>query len=136
METKVLVIGIITDGTKILMRKKPEGSLPYKETWYIFGGQLTSDLIPEQAIKNQVKKQTSIDINFVKSLGWDTEVKKDLDGIEKQFVYLDCLCEYVSGELHPSPDIEKLEWVEIENLKNYDLVPPSKVLFRKLGYIK
>ena len=123
-------------GNKILMRKKPEGSLPYKETWYIFGGELTADLTPEEAIKNQVKKQTSIDINFVKSLGWDTETKKDLDGVEKLFVYLDCLYEYVSGELHPSSDIEKLEWVEIENLKNYDLVLPSKALFRKLGYLQ
>lgn len=135
METIILVIGVITHGNKILMRKKPEGSPPYKGTWYIFGGELTADITPEEAIKNQVKKQANVDINFIKSLGWDTETKKDLDGIEKRFVYLDCLCEYVSGELKPSEDIEKLEWVETNNLKNYDIVPPSKILFKKLGYL-
>ena len=52
------------------------------------------------------------------------------------FVYLDTLCEYVEGELLPSPQIEKLEWIDIDKLKNYDLVPPSRKLFEKLGYIK
>lgn len=135
METKILIMGVITNGDKILMRKKPDGSPPYKETWYIFGGELTTGITPEEAIVEQVKKQTSININFIKPLGWDTETKKDLDGIEKRFVYLDCLCEYVTGELKPTEDIERLEWVKINNLKNYDIVPPSKILFKKLGYL-
>lgn len=37
MVIKVLNIGVIQKEDTILMRKKPDGSLPYKETWYIFG---------------------------------------------------------------------------------------------------
>lgn len=33
----------------ILMRKKPDGSPPYKETWYIFGAGATSDVAPDKA---------------------------------------------------------------------------------------
>lgn len=136
MKTKVLVIGIVKKGDSILMRKKPDGSLPYKETWYIFGGELTPDTTPEEAIINEVKIKTSIDIKISEKLSWDSEIKKDLDGEEKLFVYLDMLCEYVDGEPKLSEGIEKLEWVPINQLANYDIVPPSRILFQKLGYLE
>jgi len=31
--------------------------------------------------------------------------------------------------------IEKVEWIKIEDLANYDIVPPSRILFEKLGYL-
>lgn len=130
-----MIIGVITNGNKVLMRKKSDGSLPYKETWYLFGGELTSSVSPKEAIQKQIEKQAGIKINLIKPLACDTEIKKDHDGIKKLFVYLDYLCEYVSGVLKPSADIERLEWVEINNLKDYDIVPPTKVLFKKLGYL-
>jgi len=136
METKTLIIAMVQNGNKVLLRKKPDGSPPYKETWYLFGGELVAGSKPEKILQNALKTQAGINIKLVKELGWDTEVKKDHDGVEKLFVYLDALCEYVDGELSPAPEIDKLEWVEIDNLKDYDLVPPSKKLFSKLGYVK
>ena len=136
METKILIIAIVQKGNQVLLRKKPDGSPPYKETWYLFGGELLAGSNPEEILQETLKKQADINIKLVKELGWDTEIKNDHDGIEKMFVYLDTLCEYVDGELSPAPEIEKLEWVEIDKLKDYDLVPPSIKLFSKLGYIK
>ena len=49
MKTKVLNIAVIEYEGKILMRKKPDGSLPYKETWYAFGGEVTEGKNPEEA---------------------------------------------------------------------------------------
>lgn len=136
METKILIIAIVQKENRVLLRKKPDGSPPYKETWYLFGGELVAGSNPEEILQETLKKQAGINIKLVKELGWDTETKHDHDGIEKMFVYLDTLCEYVDGELSPAPEIEKLEWVEIDKLKDYDLVPPSKKLFSKLGYIE
>ena len=135
MPTKVLVIAIIKKGESILMRKKPDGSPPYAETWYLFGAEATPDIDPDEALKAHIKKQAGIDITIDKKISWDTEVKNDLDGVEKFFVYLDVLCEYAGGEPTLSSGIEKLEWVPIENLKNYDIVPPSVKVFKKLGYL-
>lgn len=136
MKTKILVIGIIRNKDRILMRKKPNGSPPYKETWYLFGGELTANKTPKEAIKEIVKKQTGINIKMGESIGWDTETKKDLDDEIKFFVYLDVMCEYSSGELKAGEGIERLEWIPISKLKNYDLVPPSRKLFKKIGYLK
>jgi len=138
MKTKVLNIAVIEHNGKILMRKKPDGSLPYKETWYLFGGEVINGISPEEATKKIVKLQTGIDIRLRRNLSWDTEVKNDLDGEKKQFLYLDSIYDYVDGELQigENQNIEKLEWISIENLNEYDIVPPSIILFKKLGYLK
>ncbi len=136
MELKVLVVGVIKKDNQILLRKKPDGSPPYKETWYLFSGELKNDEIPEIVIKEAVKKHTGINIRMVKPINWDTEIKEDLDGVIKNFVYLDVECDYIDGELQKGEGIEKLEWVDIDKLAQYDIVPPSRVLFGKLGFLK
>lgn len=135
METKVLIVGVVMKHNAVLMRKKPEGSEPYKETWYIFGATATPEMSPDDSIVNEVKNKAGINIAVKNKISWDTEVKNDLDGRQKFFIYLDVLCEYVSGNLVATAGIEKLEWVNLANLKDYDIVPPSRILFEKLGYL-
>jgi len=137
MKTKVLNIAVIEYNGKVLMRKKPNGSLPYKETWYLFGGEVAEGQSPEEATIEIVKLQTGINIKLRKNLTWDTEIKNDLDGERKQFIYLDSMYDYVDGELKigENQNIEKLEWIPIEKLSEYDIVPPSIILFEKLGYL-
>jgi 8-oxo-dGTP pyrophosphatase MutT (NUDIX family) len=136
METKILVIAIVKKDDRILMRKKPDGSLPYKETWYSFGGELVSNKTPEQILQAVLIEQAGIEIELKEQISWATEIKNDVDGVEKLFVYLNTICEYKSGDLVPGKGIEKLEWVSIDKLSEYDIVPPSKKLFRSLGYLK
>ncbi len=135
MQTKVLIVGVIKNGDFVLMRKKPIGSPPYEETWYIFGAELQPGIEPNQAILDQVKSQSGIVCEVVENYSWDIEIKYDHDGIEKQFVYLDLICEYKEGGLIAGQGIEKVEWVPIKELRNYDIVPPSKILFKKLGWL-
>lgn len=135
MQTKVLIVAVIKRGNTVLMRKKPDGSPPYRQTWYLFGAEAVPDKSPDEALKEHIRNQTGIEITIGKKFSWDSEVKNDLDGIEKFFVYLDVICEYESGELIPAPGIEKLEWVSEAKLGEYDVVPPSAEVFKKLGYI-
>lgn len=133
MQTKVLIVAVVKKDGSILMRKKPEGSPPYKETWYIFGAEATPYVDSDQAIIDEVKSKSGINIKVIKKISWDTEIKNDLDGVEKFFIYLDVECEYESGEII-TDGIEKIEWVRPEDLSHYDIVPPSRILFEKLGY--
>jgi ADP-ribose pyrophosphatase YjhB (NUDIX family) len=136
MKVKVLNIAIVEKDGAVLMRKKPDGSPPYDETWYLFGGEVTDGVPPEEATKAIVKQQTGADIELRENIGWDTEIKNDLDGERKQFIYLDSIWDYLGGELVAGEAIEKVEFVPIEKLGDYDIVPPSRTLFEKLGYIK
>jgi nucleoside triphosphatase len=135
MQTKVLIVGVVKKDGAILMRKKPAGSPPYKETWYIFGAEATPDINPDEAIVTEVRAKSGVTVEVKNKISWDTEVKHDLDGIEKFFIYLDVECEYVSGDIQVAEGIEKIEWVKPEDLASYDLVPPSRILFEKLGYL-
>lgn len=136
MKKTILAIGVIRRDDTVLLRKKPNGSAPYKESWYLFGGELESEnQNPEKVLKETLKKQAGVDIKFINTIGQDAEIKPDHDGHITSYIYLDCLCEYVSGELIMSEGIEKLEWVPISKLNNYDLVPPTRKLFIKLGYL-
>ncbi len=136
MDIKILIIAVIHKNNMILLRKKPTGAGPYKESWYLLGTTVDNNVIdPPKVIEKAVEKQTGITIKFEKQLSWDTEIKKDLDGKDKFFIYLDCSCRYLSGNLSLGEGIEKLEWVEMTKLKEYDLVPPSVKLFKKLGYL-
>lgn len=137
MKTIILVIGVIKKGNNILLRKKPDGSPPYKETWYIFGGELNAkSQNPDKVLKDVLKTQAGIKIKPIKHLDWDFEVKPGHDGKKTYYVYVDYLCKYVSGKLVAGKGIEKLEWVHISKLKSYDLVPPSRKLFRRIGYLQ
>jgi hypothetical protein len=135
MEIKVLVVAVVKKDNSVLMRKKPEGSPPYTQTWYLFGADASSDVDPNTAIKDLVRSQAGIEIEPKSRFSWDTEIKKDIDGITKQFIYLDVVCDYISGDLRPGQGIERLEWVTISGLSKYDIVPPSIIVFKKLGYL-
>ena len=136
MKPTILVIGIVKNGEKVLLRKKPDGSAPYKETWYLFGTELNGpDENPEDALRKALKEQAGVEIKPTERLTWDTETKPDRDGEESLHIYLDYLCEYLSGELVAGEGIEKLEWVPIEQLASYDLIPPSRKLFKRIGYL-
>jgi hypothetical protein len=132
MKTTVLAVCHVKKGNTFLFRKKPDGSLPYKETWYGFGAPLDGDnRNPETAIASVVKQLTGIEVGIVEQLWWDVETKPDNDGMETFFIYLHTVAEYVSGDLTPAAGIEKLEWIDASELPNYDIVPPSRAFLKR-----
>lgn len=136
MQTKILIVAIIENQNgDILLRKKPAGSPPYVQTWYLFGAELVGGSAADLALVEHIQKQAGVTVSIRQRVGWDTEIKIDLDGIKKHFVYLDVICDYVSGGLVWGEGIEKLEWVPKEKLAQYDNVPPSLKVFKQLGYI-
>lgn len=136
METRVLIVAVVERDDMVLMRKKPDGSPPYDETWYIFGVAATPEVPVDKAITEEVRVKAGVDIAVRDKVSWDTEIKRDTDGVEKFFVYLDVICEYTGGELVAGDGVERLEWVDKARLDEYDIVPPSRVLFQKLGYME
>lgn len=136
MQTKILIVAVVqNENGDVLMRKKPDGSPPYTETWYIFGAELVPGQPIDETLRAHIAKQSGIETRVTKELGWDTEIKQDVDGELKQFVYLDVQCAYIGGEIRPAVGIEKIEWVPKHLLNDYDIVPPSRVLFQKLDYL-
>jgi len=133
MKFKILIIGVIKNGDSLLMRKKFTGSGPYTETWYSFGAEFVPN--GNNIFENYIKEYVSLDISFVRSLSWESEIKKDLDGELKQFIYLNTEFKYEAGGIVLPQGLEKVEWISLKDLSSLDIVPPSAKLFKKLKYL-
>jgi len=120
LPTKKLIIAIIENGDKILMRKKPAGSPPYKETWYMFG----CERVPAQedlvTLKNYLRAELDINVDISKKpIAPTSEIKQDHDGIEKKFIYTNLRCKYLNGVPKITKDIEQVEWVPKDRLNDH-----------------
>ncbi|MDD3032362.1 MAG: hypothetical protein PHF88_00115 [Candidatus Pacebacteria bacterium] len=136
LPVKILIVGVIKKGYSILMRNKFPGAGPYIETWYSFSADFVSGKEPSIVFKEYIKDFIGIDILPIKYLFWDTEVKKDYDGVKKQFIYLNIEFKYISGNILVPKDLKGIEWVSLKKLSSLDIVPPFVVLFKKLKYLK
>ncbi|MCW3119693.1 MAG: hypothetical protein JWM28_3775 [Chitinophagaceae bacterium] len=132
---KTLLVALVEKNNTILMRKKPEGSAPYKETWYIFGCERNPTQEDSITLSNYLYENFDIKVDDIQVIGEDSEVKKDHDGIIKNFTYIDFRCKYKEGVPKKTSGIEKIEWISKDKLQDYDLVPPSLNLFKKIGYL-
>jgi hypothetical protein len=136
LPTKELIIAVIEKDDAILMRKKPAGSQPYDETWYSFGCERVPSQDDPTTLKDYLKSELGIDVEVSnESIPFGAEIKQDHDGINKNFIYVNLRCKYLGGEPKIPKGAEKVEWISKKELGEYDIVPPSLELFKKLGYL-
>lgn len=136
MKTVLMAIAIIKDGNKILLRKFDPAKNPYTEPWGLFGGRLEGEGTVVEMLNRELQERWNMTVRISEQLTWDEDQKVDHDGEEKRFLYLDALCEHTSGQPNPVNPNEELKWVEIEHMGEYDHVPPSVRILKKLGYLK
>ncbi len=135
MNTVLMAIAIIKDGDKILLRKVDPAKNPYNEPWALFGGRIDGEGTVNELLNIELSERWDMNVSVDEKLWWDEEVKADHDGESKRFIYLDALCSVVSGSVTPVNKNEQLEWVELSDLGNYELNPPSVVVLNKLSYL-
>src|SRR3989344_5903481 len=117
LTTKELIIAIIEKDDSILMRKKPEGSLPYKETWYLFGCEPINNQDNLTTLKNYLRAELGINVKVSNELiAPDFEIKQDHDGIEKNFIYVNLRCKYIDGTPKIPKGAERVEWIPKDKL--------------------
>lgn len=135
MNTVLMAIAIVKDGSKILLRKVDPGKNPYNEPWALFGGRIDGEGTVNELLNIELSERWDMKVLVDEKLWWDEEVKADHDGESKRFIYLDVLCSIVSGSVTPINQNEQLEWVELSDLGNHELNPPSVVVLKKLSYL-
>ena len=130
-----MVIAVIRENNKILLRKTDPSKNPYSEPWALFGAKLDGegDLIDQ--MNREFSERWNMKVSITERLWWDEDQKIDHDGEEKMFIYLDVLCRVSEGSITPTNQNEILEWASINNLEDYELNPPTAVLLKRLGHI-
>ena len=128
-------VAVVKDGDKVLLRKMDPLKSPYDQLWALFGGRVESESSVDEALNKELMNRWNFSVSIVEKLWWDEEVKVDHDGEEKRFVYLDAICNIAEGNPDPVNQNETLEWVSVNNLREYAINPPTKTLLTRIGYL-
>ena len=128
-------VALVKDGENVLLRKMDPAKSPYDQLWALFGGRVESDSSVNEALNKELMNRWNFSVSIVEKLWWDEEVKVDHDGEEKRFVYLDAICNIAEGNPHPVNQNETLEWVSVNDLRDYDINSPTKTLLARIGYL-
>lgn len=137
------------DGKLLMGMKDSSKGGVYSDCWHIPGGGIDQRENKIDALRREIIEETGIDISPYKitlvdnsGSGESEKILKDT-GEEvlckmKFFVYKVEVDDREAGEIKIklSDDLVKIEWIDMENLKNYKLTPPSVKLFTKLKYSK
>lgn len=137
---------IFSKDNKLLMgMKDPASGGVYADCWHIPGGGVDEDETQEQALRREMLEEVGIDVaNCKVSLADDQgsgETEKMLKDTGKKvlckmkfYVYrVDVDKNADDIKVDPSDDLVKLKWVDLAELGNYQLTPPSIKLFRRIG---
>jgi ADP-ribose pyrophosphatase YjhB (NUDIX family) len=135
MNTVLMPVAVVKDGDKVLLRKMDPLKSPYDQLWALFGGRVESESSVNEALNKELMNRWNFSVSIVEKLWWDEEVKVDHDGEEKRFVYLDAICNIAEGNPDPVNQNETLEWVSVNNLREYAINPPTKTLLTRIGYL-
>lgn len=155
MNTRYIVSAIIQDNDKILLGRKSPGRGPYPDVWHTPGGGIENQIevkkLFEKAdydnqffhseLKREVKEELGIEIKNLqciipkyRSVPLEDETPNK-HGEITHYYFLEYLCEYAGGNLRPADDLVEAKWVKKDELKRVDLTPPSKIIYRDLGWI-
>jgi len=135
MKTRLIVSAVVEkDGLLLLGRKRADVG-PYPNTWHLIGGGVDDGEPLTDAIKREIKEEAGIEVEIGKSLGFDEDYEPNKHGEMTHYIFLVFQAKYISGELKPDDDIEKLEWISREKISQIELNRPAIKLFKGMGYL-
>lgn len=134
------------DGKLLMGMKDPKNGGVYADCWHIPGGGVDEGESQLAALRREVLEETGIDIIPHKTVLADNKgagkTQKTLTTGEhvmcnmRFYVYrVDISQSAADIKVQPGDDLMKLEWVDLTQLGQYKLTPPSETLFWRLRLI-
>jgi ADP-ribose pyrophosphatase YjhB (NUDIX family) len=155
METRVVVVGIITRQDEILLGKKAKGRAPYPDVWHTPGGGVENTekalkLIEEkkfddpyfhEELQREIKEETGIKITNIRNICPNVrevpreDVTENKNNEPTRYIFLEFLADYLSGDVKASDDLAEVQWAKRKDLGVIPLTPPSQAMYKELGWL-
>ena len=136
VKSRLIVVCLIEKDSKFLLGKKPKNTGPYPNSWHTPGGGVNLDEESiEDALRREMKEEAGIEIKDIQGFGFDEDYEPNKHGEVTHYIFLDFKAKYLSGTIKAGDDMNHLQWIRKEGLKNLNLNKPTKKLLKKLNII-
>jgi 8-oxo-dGTP pyrophosphatase MutT (NUDIX family) len=135
------------DGTLLMGMKNPKDGGVYADCWHIPGGGIDEAESQIDALKREILEEVGMDITNCKitladdqGTGETEKVLRDtgervLCKMRFNVYRVNVDKDVVDIKTKLSDELVKIAWVDLKNLNDYELTPPSIKLFKRLGYM-
>jgi 8-oxo-dGTP diphosphatase len=124
---------VVRDGKALIIKRAHE---PRKGEWSLPGGLLELGESLQDAVRREIKEETSLDIAVGPIIETFDRVHRDEDGkVRYHFVIVDFVCSATDGEAVPGSDADGVAWVRANEIDEYRVNDHAKaVILRGLNY--
>ncbi|MDD4902417.1 MAG: NUDIX hydrolase [Patescibacteria group bacterium] len=129
--TKIIIVSgpVIVENGQVLLNKHGDTTF-----WKFCGGQVEDfDLDLEEAAAREVKEEMGIGIKVIDHEPFITHAVKETPAGKLDVILVHYLAERI-GEIKPGADIQKWEWIPLEDLKEEELGPNVIPALRHFGF--
>ena len=134
MKTRIVVVALIEKDGKILMGNKAKDVGPYPNTWRLPGGGVEEGESLEEAMKREIKEETTLETVSLKKIAVQEDNEPNKDGEMTHYTFHQFRVKVIGTE-ETTEEFPDLIWVPKAELNNVSLSRPSITLFKKLGYM-
>ncbi|CAH2215421.1 NUDIX domain-containing protein [Tepidibacter aestuarii] len=116
----------------------PEGKIllcksnKWNDQYVIPGGHIELGEKMEDALKREILEETGLHIYDIKLISLKESVYSDTFHEKKHFIFIDYQCKTDSINVQLNDEADAYEWVDLEEIENYDLGGFVKELLLKL----
>ncbi|MEM0445399.1 MAG: NUDIX hydrolase [Nitrososphaerota archaeon] len=123
---------LVKRGEGVLLVKR--GSMPAKGKWALPGGSVKWGEPIRETVRREVFEETGVRIEVSDLVDVVDVIVRSEAEVQYHYVVICFRGHYLGGELRPGTDAEDARWVQVNNLKDFELTPTVKmVLAKELG---
>ncbi len=120
---------ILNPQGKVLICK----SNKWNQKYVIPGGHIEAGEKMEEALRREVREETGLEIYDIELLGINESIFSESFKKEKHFIFIDFLCRSDSTAVKLNHEAQSYEWINFDQLKDYNLERFTAALLRELG---
>lgn len=111
-------------GSRVLLVRRARA--PLAALWSFPGGVVEIGERLKEAAAREVREETGLEVEIGEAIERAEVIRRDADGrVERHYVIVVFAGRRISGEERPGDDADAVRWVDMSDLRHYELTPDT-----------